>query len=256
MKAAAKPTPWLFPQDAAFPVIGSEQHPLKRFGRRLLLRGMIVGMLLHIVSFGGWLVGRSMESAPPPAEYTIQVPKRIAPTDLRPPPSLAQNPDAAAAVEIASVGVATIGVPEPVPDFQATTSTVATAEQIAEALQPVDMSQVGSSTDSLVIDESIFTSHATGPENLQTVDELPVPISTPLPSYPDIARASEIESSVKVRARVTKEGTVSDVIVLEGNFLLHDAAIAAVKQWTFKPAMHQHKPVQVWVEIPLDFTLD
>jgi TonB family protein len=252
----AKTTAWLFPEEALFPVISGELHPLKRFSRRLLIRGTIVGMTLHLLVFGGWLIARSMKPEPPVAVMTLE-PRHVSTVqDLGVPPSLTQEVDASAQVAVATAAAPSIGVPEPVPDFQATTTTMATTEQIAEALVPVDMDQLRQGGDSLVVDASMFDIKSDKPVDWKAVEELPVPINTPAPIYPDMARSGDVEGAVTVMALITKEGRVSDVKVTEGNWVLHDAAIAAVKKWTFKPALQQHKPVAVWVEIPLNFSLN
>ena len=36
--------------------------------------------------------------------------------------------------------------------------------------------------------------------------------------------------------------------------MLDAAAIAAVKQWVFKPALSNNKPVAVWVAVPVKFS--
>jgi protein TonB len=252
----AKTTAWHFPEGALFPVISGELHPLKRFSRRLLIRGTIVGMGLHLIAFGGWLIARSMKPEPPARAVTIDLTRIRTPQDLGVPPSLTQEIDASAQVAIATAAAPSFGVPEPVPDFQATTTTLATTEQIADALTPVDMDQLRSGSDSLVVDESMFDIKSDKPIDYRAVEELPVPINTPAPIYPDMARSGDVEGAVTVMALITKDGRVSDVKVTEGNWVLHDAAIAAVKKWTFKPALQQHKPVAVWVEIPLNFTLN
>lgn len=254
----AKAAPWLFPEGTIFPVVRQEDHPLKRFGRRLLIWGIVVAAVLHLGTFGGWLIARTMKPEPPPSMATLDVNvKRVtAPADLGVPPSLTQTDavDAQAAVAVASAP--SIGVPEPVPDFQATTTTLATTEQIAEALTPVDVSDLRSGADSLIVDESMFNTRGDAVSDISAVEELPVPIDTPAPVYPDLARSGEVEGDVVVQALITREGKVSEVKVVDGNWVLHDAAITAVKKWTFKPALQQHKPVSVWVEIPLHFTLD
>jgi TonB family protein len=38
--------------------------------------------------------------------------------------------------------------------------------------------------------------------------------------------------------------------------MLDAAAVAAVKQWVFKPALSNNKPVAVWVAVPMKFTLN
>jgi len=255
---SAKATSWDFPEGAILPVISGDVHPLKRFGRRLLIRGIVIAGLLHLGLFGGWLTARTMKPAPEAMTTTLDITvKRITSTqDLGVPPSLAQTDDIAVAAEVAVAAAPSIGVPEPVPDFQATTQSLATATQIAEALTPVDVSDLQTGADSLVIDESIFETSSNEPVSISAVQELPVPINTPLPVYPDMARMGGAEGQVLVRILITREGRVSEAVVVEGNMLLHEAAIAAVKQWTFKPALQQHRPVAVRVDVPLDFSLD
>ena len=252
----AKAAPWLFPEGTVFPVVSGELHPLKRFGRRLLISGIVIAGLLHLGTFGGWMIARTMKPEPPPSMARIELKTIKTAQDFGVPPSLTQTDqvDAQAAVAVASAP--SIGVPEPVPDFQATTTTLATTEQIAEALTPVDVSDLRSGSDSLVVDESYFNRQGDAVSDISAVEELPVPINTPAPVYPDLARSGEVEGDVVVQALITREGKVSDVKVVDGNWVLHDAAITAVKKWTFKPALQQHKPVSVWVEIPLHFTLD
>jgi protein TonB len=85
---------------------------------------------------------------------------------------------------------------------------------------------------------------------------MPVLISMPPPVYPDMARQAEVEGTVMVRALVGKDGKVQDAFVTEGIPMLNDAAVAASKKAVFKPALQQHKPVAVWVQIPMRFTLN
>jgi TonB family protein len=71
-----------------------------------------------------------------------------------------------------------------------------------------------------------------------------------------MARSAEVEGTVVVRALVGKDGKVANAIISEGIPMLNDAAITAVKKAVFKPALQQHKPVAVWVQIPLRFSLN
>ena len=75
------------------------------------------------------------------------------------------------------------------------------------------------------------------------------------PEYPDIARQSGIEGTVQLQALVGKDGKVKDVKVMKGIPVLDDAAVTAVKQWVFKPALTNNKPVAVWVAVPVRFSL-
>lgn len=251
MKTAAKADPWLFDADAVFPVVG-ETHPLKKYYRRLFYRGAITAMSCHILLFGGWLVGRNLKPKPVARERSVQV---VSYREMGVPPSIAQTNDVAQVAVAAQVAPPSIGVPEPVPDFQAQNTNLATTEQLAEALAPVDISSLDSGGDSLVVDASQFENDNPSPDDFVAVEEMPVLITPPVPVYPEMARAAEVEGVVTVRALVTKEGKIGDAFVTEGHPMLNDAAIAAVKKAAFKPALQQHKPVAVWVQIPIRFSL-
>jgi protein TonB len=58
-----------------------------------------------------------------------------------------------------------------------------------------------------------------------------------------------------VQALVGKDGKVKDTKVVKSIPMLDAAAVAAVKQWVFKPALSNNKPVAVWVAVPVRFTL-
>ena len=55
---------------------------------------------------------------------------------------------------------------------------------------------------------------------------------------------------------VRSDGSVGDVRVLQGlGGGLESRAIAAVRQWKFAPAMRRGQPVDVLVEVAVEFTL-
>lgn len=90
-------------------------------------------------------------------------------------------------------------------------------------------------------------------------EEEPIPIKKVRPAYPDFARNAGIEGEVIVRAEVFEDGSVGAVEIVKslqsGPGGLDEAAIQAVKQWTFIPAKNQGKPVAVWVIFPITFQL-
>jgi TonB family protein len=43
--------------------------------------------------------------------------------------------------------------------------------------------------------------------------------------------------------------------VVKGLPMLDASAVTAVKQWIFKPALSNNKPVAVWVAVPVRFSL-
>jgi TonB family protein len=96
------------------------------------------------------------------------------------------------------------------------------------------------------------------PEDFLPVDEQPTPLSTKQPAYPEIARRAGIEGVVWVKAFISEEGAVAEVIVWKntsGSVDIANAAIDAIRQWKFKPAVVQKKNVAVWAVIPFRFKL-
>lgn len=56
------------------------------------------------------------------------------------------------------------------------------------------------------------------------------------PVYPDMARRSHIEGTVRIQVLVAPNGTVRKATVLGGNPLLAEAAVEAIQQWRYEPA--------------------
>jgi TonB family protein len=71
------------------------------------------------------------------------------------------------------------------------------------------------------------------------------------PNYPqsDSPRAT----SVLVRVVIWKTGQVSPMRVVSGPPALGDAAMNAVRQWRYKPYVHDEEPVDVTTDVRVDF---
>lgn len=87
------------------------------------------------------------------------------------------------------------------------------------------------------------------------VDSLPVPVKKVAPAYPEAARAAGLEGTVIVQALVGKDGRVKDMKLAQSVNGLDAPALVAVRQWEFQPATRDHKPVAVWVAVPVEFKL-
>lgn len=86
----------------------------------------------------------------------------------------------------------------------------------------------------------------------------PVPIRQVKADYTQEAQAQRIEGAVTLDAVVTADGAVSEVKVaksLDSVFGLDRAAVAALKEWKFKPGMKGGKAVAVQVTVLITFTL-
>ena len=55
------------------------------------------------------------------------------------------------------------------------------------------------------------------------------------PVYPPEALAQKLHGAVVLQAVIGRDGTVADLKIVRGYFVLGKAAIAAVKQWRFQP---------------------
>jgi TonB family protein len=79
--------------------------------------------------------------------------------------------------------------------------------------------------------------------------------SSPHPPYPELAQRVGIQGVVKLQVRVLKDGRVEVVKLLQGEPVLADAAITAVKQWRGKPAWINGKQVEVISTVTFNFQL-
>jgi protein TonB len=84
----------------------------------------------------------------------------------------------------------------------------------------------------------------------------PEKISAPQPQYTEIARKARIQGVVIVQAIIDKQGVVTNVKVLKPLPMgLDQAAAEAIKSWKFKPATLNGKPVAVYYNLTVNFTL-
>jgi protein TonB len=97
-----------------------------------------------------------------------------------------------------------------------------------------------------------------GPRQVGNGVSSPVPLIQVKPSYTSEAMRARVQGSVTLEVIVKSDGTVGEVRViksLDRALGLDDAAIRAARQWTFKPATFEGKPVDVVVLIVLDFRI-
>jgi protein TonB len=74
--------------------------------------------------------------------------------------------------------------------------------------------------------------------------------------YTEEARQRGVSGDVVLEIVVRRDGTVGDVKVLQGlGGGLNDRAAQAVRQWRFTPARRQGAPVDVIVEVAVEFKL-
>lgn len=76
------------------------------------------------------------------------------------------------------------------------------------------------------------------------------------PEYTEEARRHSVEGEVEMEIVVRQNGTTGDIKVLRGlGYGLEQRAIDAVRQWRFSPASRLGQPVDVIVEVSVEFKL-
>ena len=76
------------------------------------------------------------------------------------------------------------------------------------------------------------------------------------PVYPPVARDAGVQGVVIIEAGIDSQGNVVNAHVLRGQPLLDEAAIEAVRQWTFRPTQLNGAPVPVIMTVTVNFTLN
>lgn len=75
------------------------------------------------------------------------------------------------------------------------------------------------------------------------------------PQYPEEALRQRIQGPVVLEVRAARDGSVQHVELISGDDLLVPAAIAAVKQWQFKPLMVNGHATEMEARVTVEFKL-
>ena len=150
--------------------------------------------------------------------------------------------------------------PEKRREVKTSTAPRAPAPQLASAIGGIDfalpafsVADFGSLGDRLLGDTSKHTTMTA-----DVVDELPKPRRRTSPAYPDKARQRGITGYVKLKILLSASGEIGRVRVVDANprGIFEDAAVAAVRQWEFDPAVYQGSPVETWMDQVVRFELN
>ena len=76
------------------------------------------------------------------------------------------------------------------------------------------------------------------------------------PEYPRLALAARISGVVQLRAIVGTDGRIRQLEVVSGAPLLQAAAVAAVREWRYRPTLLNGEAVEVETLITVNFVLD
>jgi len=81
-------------------------------------------------------------------------------------------------------------------------------------------------------------------------------VSKVAPQYPNLARQARVQGMVTLDAIIGKDGSVHSLSVASGHPMLVPAAIAAVKQWRYKPYDSDGEPSDVKTQVTVNFVLN
>ena len=76
------------------------------------------------------------------------------------------------------------------------------------------------------------------------------------PVYPSRARSAHIQGTVRLEITIARDGAVRSARVLSGHPLLIPAALRAVRQWVYRPALVHDVSAEVITEASVNFSLD
>ncbi len=198
---------------------------LKRRYRKIMEASLVIAMAIVIVvfySFKRFETKYKLEKKVDVQIETVEIPQT---EQIHRPP-----PPARPAIPVASED-------EDIPDELTIDETEIDFSQPVEELPPPPPEE----------EEPIVPFHA--------LSEKPEVIKRVEPKYPELARKAGIEGMVVVKVLINTKGRVEKVEVIKSHPMLDDAAIAAAKQFVFKPGKQRDRYVKVWMTIPFTFKL-
>jgi TonB family protein len=75
------------------------------------------------------------------------------------------------------------------------------------------------------------------------------------PNYPEQALKAGLQGPVVLEAWIARDGTIRDLKLIRGSFLLGQAAYKAVKQWRYQPYLLNGQAVETQTYVTVDFRL-
>jgi protein TonB len=212
-------------------------------------------------------VPSSTASAPlsvPPAAKTVNVPPAVvSPASALPsktPPPVPAQPVSAGAPEPRNSKPVPDTTPVESPnksvlgDVHLATPVVshaAVSQQVGDALPAIDSNASSAGADPLAA-----AAHGKEPSAPLPVggDVKPAQLIKSVPPvYPQFAKAQHIFGNVQIDALIDASGNVAGMQVISGPPVLHRAALDAVKQWKYSPALLNGQPTSMHLSVTVQF---
>lgn len=245
-----------------------EPYPVPRGGRRLMMF-LVLSAAAHAgVALVPWSGPASPQVAiAPPEPLTVSVVAMPAAADAMPAPSQAP------AVQRPPQPAQPVKRPEPAP----AAPTVAVPDPRPQATEPKDLPPAAAESKpephrSAPSSAAPAISSPSGTTSFRSLPAAPAAARAPIrppsfsaaylnnppPAYPLSARRMGQEGVVVLKVRVDERGRPDEVQLSHssGFSTLDDAALKAVKRWSFVPARQADTAVAAWVEVPVRFRLE
>ena len=227
--------------------------PEKRRNAPLALVG---GVLLAAAAVGTWLVISKRPAAPPAAAVTPAATVAPAPTSTPVPgPSTAEMTAAQFKEEVSRrLGEEVKKLDESAKRQREEADAARRAELEATAAAVAAFTPTPAPTVAVVVPvEPTRTPLPTAtPEPVRETP--PSILKIVKPAYPVAALQARIGGIVILKVLVSETGQVLEIeVVREGRSGLTQAAVSAVKRWTFTPARRGDTPVRAWTTVPIPF---
>jgi protein TonB len=75
------------------------------------------------------------------------------------------------------------------------------------------------------------------------------------PEYPRKAKENHIQGDVILQGTIDSKGKVINLTVVQGDPILAEASIKAVRQWRYRPYVLKGEPVEVETKIKIQFRM-
>ena len=205
--------------------------------RKLIQQAFVFALFLHFL-----VISMSLPKRTGPPAAPTDTPTRIKVLTIRQPPPRVQRQN------IQQRAARRVPIPDPTPDDP---------EPIVEPRPPPEYNPIPPDANVVFgIPDGPPAPKGKGPLLAGGNIKVPDRIKMVKPLYPAIARNAGIEATIVLNIVLDRTGNVAEVQILRGHPLLQDAAIKAVKQWKYHPAIMNGTPVAVIFPVTVEFTLN
>lgn len=239
---------------------------IKEFIRKNTWRGFIITLIILILFFVLYYGVGALSQEEVKQNFVVPISSTVVSQAPSADEEVAEEVEPPPKDVIQLTTIARSGTPVPVPDaeIQENLKEFATFDEIDQSLstnegQIIDLSQMPADID--LGDRPIEVEKEELPDinDFVFVEKEPQVDLAELQKkiiYPEMAKRAGIEGKVTVRVLVGKDGKPMKAVVQQSDSeLLNKAAVKAVMESVFTPAIQNQQPVTTWVSIPINFTL-